>query len=69
MRGVFEEMENTGFPSEVVKGIGDSIDCNLKFLGSEVSEGAMYAVLAGAVVLLVAVYVMMNVIAKKKHKV
>lgn len=69
MRGVFEEMENTGFPSEVVKGIGDSIDCNLKFLGSEVSEGAMYAVLAGAVVLLVAVYVLMNVIAKKKHKV
>lgn len=69
MRGVFEEMENTGFPSEVVKEIGNSIDCNLKFLGSEVSEGAMYAVLAGAVVLLVAVYVLMNVIAEKKHKV
>ncbi len=68
MRGAFEEMEKVGFPSEVVKGIGDSVDCNIKFFGTEVPEGVMYAVLAGSVVLLLAIYILMNVTAKRKHK-
>jgi multidrug/hemolysin transport system permease protein len=38
-----------------------TVDCNISFFGNDVSIGAMYAVLGGTVVLLVAAYVLMNV--------
>lgn len=65
LRGVFDEMSAKGFPDEVVVGIRDSIDCNLYFFGNRVGTGTMYLILAVAVVLLVAVYVLMNVLKKK----
>ena len=60
LRGVFREMERIGFPPEVIDGIRGSIDCNLRFFDHPVSIGAMYAILAGAVVLCVALYVLLN---------
>lgn len=68
LRGVYAEMTSIGFPEEVVDGIKDSIDCNIYFFGTKVSEGAMYAVLAGATVALVGVYVLMNVLKKARKK-
>lgn len=68
MRGVFEAMEEEGFPSLVVEAIRDSIDCNLYFFGHRLSLGAMYAVLISSVVVLVAVYVLMNRFLRKKAK-
>ena len=65
LRGVYEEMSAKGFPSEVVEGIRDSIDCNLYFFGERVELGTMYLILGGATVLLVAVYVLLNVLKKK----
>lgn len=66
LRGVFAEMANVGFPDQVVEGVRDGIDCNLYFFGEKVSTGAMYAVLCGAIVLLVALYVSFNVIFRKR---
>lgn len=60
LAGVFREMGRQGFPGEVVEAIGDAVDCNLYFLGTKVGEPAMYAVLAGTVAVLIAVYVGMN---------
>ena len=57
LRGVYAEMEAVGFPSEVIEGIRDSVDCNLYFFGNKVELPAMYAVLAGSVILLTALYV------------
>ena len=68
LRGVFEEMGNQGFPKEVIEGIRDSIDCNLYFFGEKVGTGTMYLILGATVVLLVAVYVLINVISCRKAK-
>ena len=65
MQGVFAEMGNQGFPTEVVEGIRDSIDCNLYFYGTKVSIGAMYGILAGSVAVLIGVYVLLNLMRRK----
>ena len=68
LRGVFGEMEAQGFPAEAVEAIRDAVDCNLYFFGDRVEPGAMYAVLGGAVVVLIAVYVLLNVLRGAKQK-
>ena len=65
LAGVYREMANVGFPAQVVEAIKDSVDCNLYFSGDKVSIEAMYAVLGGAVVLFVALYILLNVIRKR----
>lgn len=60
LNGVFEEMSNQGFPSEVVEGIRSSIDCNLCFFDNKVEIGTMYLILTGAVVLLILAYILLN---------
>ncbi len=57
LAGVFEEMNAVGFPTEVVDGIKDSIDCNLYFFGHQVSIGAMYAIISLTVVALMGIYI------------
>lgn len=66
LRGVFAEMEEQGFPSEVVERIRDSVDCNLYFFGNKVELSAMYVILCGTVLLLVGGYVLMNTFLKRK---
>ena len=65
LHGVYAEMERVGFPAEVVESIRDSIDCNLYFFGEKVSIGVMYGVMAGTIAVLVAGYVLLNLIRKK----
>ena len=62
LRGVFEEMGNQGFPEEVVEAIKDSVDCNLYFFGDRVEMSTMYLVLIGTVAVLIALYVLINVL-------
>lgn len=66
LRGVFEEMKTEHFPSDVIEEIKDSIDCNLYFFGDKVELGTMYIIVGGAVVVLMAVYVLINVLRRKK---
>lgn len=66
LRGVFEEMESIGFPSEVVELIRDSVDCNLYFFGNKVDLPIMYLILGGSVIALVGIYIAMNVVRGKK---
>ena len=68
LRGVFEEMGNQNFPAEVVSGIKDSVDCNLYFFGEKVELNTMYLILVGAVILLIAVYVLLNAVRIKKRR-
>ena len=60
MRGSFDEMAGLGFPAEVVEAIRDSVDCNLYFFGNKISQPAMYLILCGSIVLLIALYVLLN---------
>ena len=68
LRGVFEEMSNQNFPSEVVEAIKDSVDCNLYFFGTQVSESMMYMILVGTVLLLLVIYVLLNMLHGTKEK-
>ena len=67
LRGSLAEMSGLGFPDEVIEAIRDSIDCNLYFFGSKVGTGAMYAVLCGAIVLFVGLYILMNVLSGRQN--
>ncbi|MBO5261717.1 MAG: ABC transporter permease [Clostridia bacterium] len=64
-RGVFEKMASDGMPKEAIKGLKDSIDCNIYFFDKVVSQGAMYTILAVTVAALVLAYILMNKFKKK----
>lgn len=66
LAGVFREMSAQNFPAEAIEGIKDSVDCNLYFFGAKVSEAAAYGVLVGSVVILIGVFVLINVLRKKR---
>lgn len=68
LNGVFKEMGNAGFPSNVVETIKNSIDCNIYFFNNQVSILAMYIVLTIATIALVGAYVLVNVLRKNKGK-
>ncbi len=66
MRGVFEEMENAGFPSELVDGIKESIDCKMFFQEKEVPVSAMISYMAITAAVLIIIYVVINIIRERK---
>lgn len=65
MQGALAEMENQGIPAEVIETIKASLDCNLYFFEKQVDIPAMYCILGGTVIVLVAVYVAMNAMKKR----
>lgn len=67
LNGVFDEMQDTGFPEEVVEGIKDSVDCNLYFFDDKVDTGTMYIILIGSVVVLMGIYILINVLRKSNR--
>ena len=64
-RGVFEAMKNEGLPTEAIDGLRDVIDCNVYFFDNAVSQGVSYAVLLGAVGVLVLAYILINKFKKR----
>ena len=66
LRGVLEEMRAFGFPAEVIEAIRDSVDCNLYFFGSKVPLAAMYVVLIAAILLAAGLYLLLNVLARRR---
>ena len=66
LAGAYREMARVGFPADVIEAIRDSIDCNLYFFGRNVSVGGMYAVLVGATLLLVGLYVLLNAMRRER---
>lgn len=68
LHGVFSEMGAQGFPPETVEAIRDSVDCNLYFFGNKVEISAMYLILLVSIAVLIGVYVLINILSKKKKK-
>ena len=66
LNGVMNELKNSGLGEQAIKGLKDSIDCNIYFFGAKVDTAVMYAVLIGSIALLLGVYVLLNVLKKKK---
>ena len=60
MQGVFAEMQNQGIPASIIEELKDSLDCNLYFLGNQVSIPAMYMILGITIVVLIGIYILLN---------
>lgn len=68
LTGVFDAMLADEIPQEAVDALRAVADCKLSFFGTDVERWVMYLVLAGSVVLLVAVYVLITVLAERKNR-
>lgn len=66
MRGVLNDIQNQGVPSEVIEKIKDSLDCNLYFFGNKVEFSAMYIILTVTVTVIIAAYILLNIFKKNK---
>lgn len=69
LNGVFAEMSKIGFPTEVVEGIKDSIDCNLFFFGNKVEVWQMYLILILSDLLLIGICILINVLRTNRKKI
>lgn len=68
LRGVFEEMERIGIPTQAVDKFKDSIDCNLYFFGNKVPTENMYLIMIVSVIILTAIFILMSVFLTQKKK-
>lgn len=68
LSGVFEAMAEDGIPAEAVDALRAVSDCQLSFFGNDVEKWVMFLVLVGAVLLLVAAYVLITVLAERKNR-
>ena len=66
MNGVLTELESKYFPSEVVSDISKSFDTTLYFFGNKVENWVSYLILGGFIAILIGIYVLMNVLSKRK---
>ena len=65
LRGVFEEMEKEGIPTQAIAGIRDSVDCNPIFLGKVVGTGWMLVIMASTIVILGILYLLITDLKKE----
>ena len=56
------------YPEEIANGILDSVDAHMYFFDKQVGNTAMYAILAGATVALILIYILMNILRKRSVK-
>lgn len=66
MRGAFDEMISEGVPEQAVDELMKAVDCKPKFMGNVVETGAMYCIVAVSAAVLIAVYVLINIMRRKK---
>lgn len=66
--GALRELSASGLPEQAIKGLKDSIDCNLYFFDANVEKWVMYLVILGTITLLLGAYVLINVLSKGKKK-
>ncbi len=64
LNGIMDNLSKT-LPPEAIKGLKDSIDCNIYFFNTKVEIGTMYLVVSLSIVLLITAYVLINKFCKK----
>ena len=66
MQGALAEMKTEGIPAELIEELKDALDCNLYFSQKQVSMAAMYGILVATIIILIAVYILLNKLQNKK---
>lgn len=68
INGVFREMSNNYYSSELIKGFRDTVDCNVYFFGNKVEILPMYLYILLIDIILVGIYVLLNFLNNKNKK-
>ncbi|MBR4943140.1 MAG: ABC transporter permease [Clostridia bacterium] len=68
LKGVFEEMAEQGLPTEAITALKEVADCNLYFFDAKVETWAMYLMVVGAIVLLVAGFALLMALSERKNR-
>ena len=68
MQSAIKEIENIGIPTQVTDVVRDTIDCNVYFFDNLVQEWQKFLILGTFAFGLVGVYVLMNMITKKRKE-
>lgn len=68
MQGALAQMETEGIPTQLIEELKDALDCNLYFFEKQVSLSAMYGILAVTIAVLIAVYILLNMLQNKKSR-
>lgn len=66
INGVFREMSASNYPSELINGFKDTVDCNVYFFENRVSIPSMYIYILMADIVLIGVYIFLNYFKNKK---
>lgn len=66
INGVFKEMSASNYPSELINGFKDTVDCNVYFFEHRVSIPSMYIYILVADIVLIGVYIFLNYFKNKK---
>ena len=66
MRGAFAELERSGIPHAMIEEMMNDMDCSIYFFDNLVSEGTMFAILCGTVIVLCGSYILLSKIREKK---
>lgn len=64
--GVFHEMERLNYPAEAIDTLRDAMDCNIYFFDNRVEMHVMYMVLLGAIILAFGLYLLINLLKRRK---
>ncbi|MBD5100920.1 MAG: ABC transporter permease [Clostridiales bacterium] len=68
LNGVYRELTDMGVPSDILDKIKDSLDCNIYFFDNKVSVGGMFWILIISILVLVAIFILLNIKFKKRKK-
>lgn len=68
MQGALAEMKTEGIPAELIEELKDALDCNLYFSQKQVSLPAMYGILVATIIILIAVYILLNQLQNKRSR-
>lgn len=68
MKSSLLEMGSYGVSEGIIESVRDSVDCNIYFFGTYVSEAASYIILCGSIAVLLTGYLLINVFLGKKKK-
>ncbi len=66
MQGAFSQLKTQGVSSDTIRSLKNATDCNLYFFGNNVNIPSMYLILGLSVIVLIAVYVLINATKKAK---
>lgn len=65
MNGVLSELQQE-LPAEMITGLRDGFDANIYFFGHRVAQWQMYGIVAGAALLFLGIYIVLNLLKNRK---